>query len=319
MALNDTTNDHGGQDQDIGSVPLYRRKRVAIPALLAVTGLVIAAGYWYFQLRDYVSTDDAFIDANRAAISAKITGRVTLVSVDEGDTVRQGQLLVQLDDADLRAQMAQARAGMTLAQNNVSLAKVGLDRSRDDLGRITGLFNEGHSTQEQFNHTQKTAEASQADYVIAQSKVTAANAQVGVVAAQLQNTVITAPFDGVVAKRWVLPGEVVQPAQPILTVYDLRRLWVTANLEETKIHRVRTGDRVEVRVDALPGTVFTGAVAQIGSYAASQFALIPVDNTSGNFTKVTQRIPLKVTLDAAPAGGPPLAPGMSVEIRVKVR
>jgi len=317
MAEYDSKTDSG--DQDIAQVPLYRRKRVAIPALAAVLVLALAAGYWLIRLRDYVATDDAYIDADRASISAKMLGRVAALDVDEGDTVRQGQLLVRLDDTDLRAQLAQARAGLALAENSVTLASVGLQRTQEDFTRIAELFKEGHSTQEQYDHTQKAAEAARADQAIARSKVAAAAAQVNVVAAQLGYTTVTAPFDGIVAKRWVLPGEVVQPAQPMLTIYDLRRVWVTANLEENKIHRVRIGDRVEVSVDAVPGRRFTGTVAQIGRYAASQFALIPVDNTSGNFTKVTQRIPLKVVLDAGSIGGVPLSPGTSAEIRIKVR
>ena len=319
MNLNNRDEEQERSGQDIGQLPLYRRKRVAIPALTVLTVILMAAGYWYVRVRDYVSTDDSYIDADRASISSKIIGRVTGLAVGEGDTARQGQLLVQLDDTDLRAQLSQARAGLELAQNNVTLSKVSLDRSRDDFRRITQLFKEGHSTQELYDHTQKADEAAQADYAISQSKVTAAVAQVGVITAQLQNTVITAPFDGIVAKRWALPGEVVQPAQPILTIYDLRRVWVVANLEETKIHRVKVGDRVEVTVDAQPGRTFAGVVTQIGRYAASQFALIPVDNTSGNFTKVSQRIPVRISLDQEQTKGALLSPGVSADIRIRVR
>jgi len=114
---------------------------------------------------------------------------------------------------------------------------------------------------------------------------------------------------------------VVQPAQPIFTIYDLRDIWITANLEETKLRSLRLDDSVEVRVDAYPGRTFGGKVYQFGTNTAAQFSLIPPNNASGNFTKVTQRVPVKIHLNKIPdSNSPPinLLPGMSVEVKVRV-
>jgi membrane fusion protein (multidrug efflux system) len=134
--------------------------------------------------------------------------------------------------------------------------------------------------------------------------------------------VIKSPMDGVAAKRWVLPGDVVQAGQPVFTLYDLKNIWVTANLEETKVGNLRVNDPVEIDVDAYPGMKFHGKVFQIGSYTASEFSLIPANNASGNFTKVTQRVPVKISLEqygGAIGTNPVLKPGMSVEVSVKVK
>jgi len=128
-------------------------------------------------------------------------------------------------------------------------------------------------------------------------------------------------MDGVVAKRWQMPGDVVQMAQPILSIYDLDHLWVTANMEETLFSRFKLGQPVHVLVDSYGGKKFDGKIIQLGSNTAGQFSLMPPNNASGNFTKVTQRIPIKISLEyEGPKNkqGPVLVPGMSVEVRMKI-
>ena len=154
------------------------------------------------------------------------------------------------------------------------------------------------------------------------SRVGTARAQVTVIETQLENCIILSPVTGIVAKRWVLPGEVVQPGQPVFSVYDRSETWVTANLEETSLHAVHLDQEVEIAVDSYPDRSFSGRVFEIGSSTASQFSLIPPNNASGNFTKVTQRVPVKISIrEDAPPGARPaeLLPGMSVEVRIRVK
>ncbi|HEY6950814.1 MAG TPA: HlyD family secretion protein, partial [Bacteroidota bacterium] len=237
-------------------------------------------------------------------------------------TVRAGQVILRLDDSNLRAQEASAKAGLDLAQQSLPLAQVEVNRAQDDFNRSSVQYKGGIVTKEQYDHAQKALEAARAQLSIALSKVSAARAQLGVVEADLQNTIITAPFDGTVAKRWVLAGDVVQAGQPVFTIYDLKNIWVTANLEETKLGHIRINDPVEIDVDAYPGVKFAGKVFEIGTYTASEFSLIPPNNASGNFTKVTQRVPVKISIadpSAAALADPVLRPGMSVEVTVKVK
>lgn len=312
----------GAEDEEIGQVPLYRKKRVIIPSLVFILVVAVGVWYWYTNLRHFVSTDDAYIDADRVSISPKILGRLARLTVDEGDMVAKGQLLVQLDDSDLRAQAEQARAGLALAQNSLPLSRVNLEKAEDDFRRAEVQFRGAVITAEQYTHTEKALQAAKAEYSIALSRIDMAKAQLAVAETQLQNTILDAPFDGIVAKRWVIEGDVVQPGQPILTIYDLKRLWVTAFLEETKLGKVKLQDSVEIRIDTYPGTAFSGRVFLIQDYTASQFSLIPPNNAAGNFTKITQRVPLKISLDNLTPQGKkkyPLRPGMSVEIKIRIR
>jgi len=174
--------------------------------------------------------------------------------------------------------------------------------------------------QEEYDHAKTALDMAQARQRIALAQVQAARAQLQVIETQLANTRVTAPLKGVVARRWVLPGEVVQAGQPIFALYDLADLWVTANFEETSIGRIHAGDRVTIVVDAYPGRAVTGTVRWIGAAAASQFSLIPPNNASGNFTKVTQRVPVRISIDrSAPGTGDPptLLPGLSVEVSIR--
>jgi len=287
-----------------------------ILALIGGTGF----GYWYLVLRGVISTDDAFVDGNRVSMSSRILGRIVELHADEGDTVRQGDVLVGLDDTDLTAQAAQAEASLAYAEENARLAAVQLTQARDDFTRATSQFEAKVIPREQYDHAATAVDIAEARQRIAAAQIQTARAQLGVVRAQLANTTILAPLSGVVARRWVLPGDVVQAGQPILAIYELDRLWITANFEETKVARIHPGDAVQVTVDAYPGRDLAGTVEWIGAAAASQFSLIPPNNASGNFTKVTQRIPVRIALArAGPAdsGLPPLVPGMSVEVTIR--
>jgi membrane fusion protein (multidrug efflux system) len=310
------------KDEEINHVPLYRKKRILIPFLIFLVAVVLGVLYWYKILRHYVATDDAYLDADRVSVSAKVLGRIVRITADEGSVAKKGDLLVQLDDTDLRAQVDQARANLSFAQDSLPLAKVNLDRATEDFDRAEVQIKGAVITREQFSHAQKTLDAARAEEAIAQSRIKVAKAQLAVVETQLQNMTLSAPFDGVVAKRWLVEGDVVQPGQPIFTIYDLQRIWVTANLEETKLEKVKLQNDVEVRIDSYPGRVFPAKVGLIGNYTAAEFSLIPPNNASGNFTKITQRVPLRIYLDdLTPEDREkyPLRPGMSVEVKIRVR
>jgi membrane fusion protein (multidrug efflux system) len=201
---------------------------------------------------------------------------------------------------------------------------VNVEKAQDDFNRAQTQYKDNIIPKEQFDHMQKALEAAKASFNIALSKIGTAQAQLKVIKTELQNIQIYSPMNGVVAKRWVLTGDVVSPGQPIFTIYDLKNIWVTADLEETKLASIHIGDTVDISVDTYPDQKFKGKVFQIGSNTASQFSLIPPSNASGNFTKVTQRVPIKISIKPVtnkqedPNESIRLLPGMSVEINVKV-
>ncbi len=313
----------GGNNLPPIANPTVRKFKIFIPLFLVVALIAFVSWKYYVDARDYISTDDAYVDGNRVSISSKILGRITMLAAAEGDTVHAGGVVVRLDDTDLRAQLAQSQSALALAKENIRLAQVILDKAQSDFQRTSVQFKETIIPKEQFDHAQAELDAAKARLTIAYAQVNAAKAQEGIIEAQLLNTTIIAPMTGVVAKRWLLEGDIAQPGQAIYSVYDLQHIWVTANYEETKLGFIALGDSVDIALDSYPDAKFHGVVIQKGTYTASQFALIPPNNASGNFTKITQRVPVKISIEqqASPTLQPrlDLLMGMSVEVKIKVR
>ena len=308
----------GNPDQSVNSVPLYSKKRVAIPALAILSLVVVGVLFWRLTSAHSISTDDAYVDANRATISSKYSGKIARILAEEGDTVTMGQVLVRLDDSDLNAQEQQAKASFAYAQRNQELSKVNLEKAQEDFARAQVQYSSDIIPKEQFDHAKKELEAARAQDAIALSQIATARAQIGVIQTQQKNIIIAAPMNGVIAKKWAMPGDVVQVAQPILTIFDQAHPWITGNLEETKFGKLHLGQHATITIDTYGNRKFKGKIIQLGANTASQFSLIPPSNASGNFTKVTQRIPVKVALEQG-TGTEGLVPGMSAEISIKVQ
>lgn len=322
MTAPDSDDKDTGNDDRKQKRKWYKRKSVWFTLCGLIVVAIVVVGYWYLFLRGYVSTDDAYIHGNNVSISSKMLGRIVSLAVDEGDSVSQGQILVMLDSTGLKAQEAQAQAAIETAHKNVDLARVGVQRTTNDFNRATIQYKSGVITQEEFQHSQQALEEAQAELQLSLAHVTSAQSQLAVVETQLQNTKIYAPFSGIVARRWTIVGDVVQPSQPIFAIYESSNVWVVADFEETKLTSIHIGDSAQLSVDAYPGRKFEGNVLFIGAAAASQFSLIPPNNASGNFTKVTQRVPVRFSIreiDRADHDLPTrLLPGMSVVVTINV-
>lgn len=321
MSANDKINNNAKEnaDQDIDSVPLYRKKGAWIGLLLVIIVCVIGV-YWFLGSLGSISTDDAFIDGNRLNISPKVLGRIVKLYANERDSVKADQLVAELDSTDLIARMNQTKAVINNAQVSLELVKVNIEKAQIDFDRASAQFKDNVIPKAEYDNAQKKLEATLAEYRIAQSRIVTAQSDLKVIESNLDNTKLYSTIDGVVAKRWILEGDIVQPGQPIFTIYDMKNIWVTAQLEETKIHDIQMNDVVEISVDAYPDQKFSGKVYQIGTNTAAQFSLIPPSNASGNFTKVTQRIPVKISITPENSNKElkfGLLPGMSVEVKIK--
>lgn len=301
--------------------------RVYIPLALVIISVLAGAWYWYNDYTRYITTDDAHVDADNVSIGSKILGRVSAIYGNEGDFVKQGMLLAELDSTDLIAQrnqsrtikaqamasLAQAEAKYSSDNKSIRVLEISLEKATEDLNRAKSQSAGGVITTEQFDHTRKAYETAAAQLEAAKAQLTvsksmistaaasveSAGAQVKVLDTQLRNTRLYAPFDGIIAKRWLMTGDVVQPGQSVLTLTISKNLWIVAFLEETKISEVSRGQDVRFSIDAYSGVKFSGKVFLIGSTTASVFSLIPASNASGNFTKVTQRIPVRISIDSA--------------------
>ncbi|HEY4043496.1 MAG TPA: HlyD family secretion protein [Rhodopila sp.] len=331
--------------------------------------LVIAAGFlaWYVAghwnrwtgSARYEATDDAYTAGDVTPMSAKVSGYVAQVGVTDYQTVHKGDLIVQIEPSDYRAQLLQAEASLGAAQANLAnlanqkdvqralvrqaeatIQATQADKLRYDLEakrqrdllqtRIAGTEQnvEQADANERRTDAQLQLNLAQLDQQKAllasldvqehelQAQVRAAEAQMMLARNNLDYTRIVSPADGLVSQRQVRPGQFVNIGTQVISVVPLPRIWVIANYKETQMTNVRLGDSARVTVDAFPDLALTGHVDSWSPGTGSTFALLPPDNATGNFTKVVQRVPVKIVLDDNPSLGTLVRPGMSVEATI---
>jgi membrane fusion protein (multidrug efflux system) len=322
---------------------LARRKLWLGAAILAVLGLA-GIGLAGMSLRDVEKTDDAFVEGAMSMLAAQVPGRVLEVAVDQHARVAAGELLVRLDPADYAARVARAEAELQAARNRVAQARAAAAsaaaeaqaaaiegaRAARERERVAKLFEAGAASRQQLDAVSAAhdaalarvralelrAEAERAvlgdDAPVRQAEAALAEAELA-----LAHTELRAPWGAVVGRKNVEPGAVVQPGQALLSLTRADQSWVIANFKETQVGRMHVGDRAEVSIDALPGRVFTGRIASFSPATGAKYALIPPEPAAGNFTKVVQRVPVKITLDAI-EDAPALALGLSALVEVHV-
>jgi membrane fusion protein, multidrug efflux system len=244
------------------------------------------------------------------------------------------------EQATAEAALSGARSSSLTAAANVETALVRQRKTASDLARDTNLFKTGAITDSQVTDTRAAADtaAAELDAVraeartaelqisVAAARVTAAKTQAAEMAsdldyAKLQRTYgsVTSPIGGLVSRKNVELGQFVQSGQTLLSVASDTDVWVIANFKETQLTRMKPGQNVEFEADTYPGVVFHGKVESISGATGARFALLPPDNSTGNFVKVTQRVPVKIVLTQAPDSDHPLRPGMSVDAAVRVQ
>jgi membrane fusion protein, multidrug efflux system len=316
------------------------RKKVLLG--IAAVAVLVAGWFgvdWLYNGRFNISTDNAQLRSDIARVTPKIEGYVKTVHVAENQTVRRGDLLIELEAdefetrlafakaelAQAEADAAQARARITVQRDTLAEARAAreaadasADLSSSDEKRLTELAEKGwypKAKLEQAEAARRTANAqlSQANASItaqrsqlssAEAAALSANAQVEaarakVVGAQLEldRTRIHAPMNGVVTKKDVVEGQILSPGRVALSIVSSDDVWVVANFKETQITEMRAGQCVSVHVDALPNLHVTGRVQSLSPSTGGTFSLVPQDTATGNFTKIVQRVPVKIVLD----------------------
>lgn len=366
-------------------------KQWLIPTLifLMAAGILVAIiGNWnsWASERAVQETDDAYVRADLTPLSTKVSGVVAKVLVDDYQTVKAGDLLVQLRDDDFRAQVAQAEAaveaakaalednhrqkdlqdakidraktGIELAEAQISAAQAAIDANKADVDRTLAERSRQEALVASESATRQHLEQAVADEQrfraqisvrqadLQQAKAGLTNNQVAVLAetraravldskdgqliadlhgkqasldaarTNLDYTRIYAPESGIVGERKVRPGQMVSPGTQVLSLVQSES-WVQANFRETQLRHMQPGAPAEITIDAFPGVRLKGKLAQVAPASGSQFALLPPDNATGNYTKIVQRVPVKIVFDPGQPETQRLRPGLSVIVKVR--
>ena len=349
----------GKKKDDDGKPPLWKRPVVVLVAIVVVIALIVAGTIFLIDSRRHETTDDAFIDGNSSQVSAQAAGRVTHLYVDDNQVVHRGDPLVDIDTADIDAKVTQAQAGVLTAQSQVQTAQAQVEgqkanaaqaaatarqaeaesvNAQQDLARFKGVDPDAVSRQQvdqavaqaraakaKVDAARATEGTAQAQVKAAQANVAVAQAQVATAQADLESASIqrgyahvVAPTDGRVTKRAVDVGNVIAIGQPILAIVS-DNLWVTANYKETQLKKMRVNQAVSIEIDAVPGVKFAGHVQSFQRAAGSYFSALPAENATGNYVKVTQRVPVKIVFDhPEELQRYHVGPGMSVKPRVSL-
>ncbi len=273
-----------------------------VGSLVLILGIAGARFLWLTN--HYESTDNAFIDGHIIQMSSKVPGQVLHVRVDDNQSVKEGDLLVQIDPIDYQVKLEQEKA-------NLASALAEEKRAAQDAVRYTEIFQKDEISRQQLDNAVATDVKAKAAVERAQSAVKRAELD-------LAYTNIMTPESGTVTRKSVEEGVFVQTSQPLLAIVP-DKVWVTANMKETQITRIKPGQGVTIEVDAYPGVTLHGHVDSVQRGTGERFSLMPPENASGNFVKVVQRVPVKILLDDADKAGVTLSPGMSVEPTIRIR
>ncbi|WP_034457868.1 efflux RND transporter periplasmic adaptor subunit [Buttiauxella noackiae] len=330
-----------------------KRKRNFIILILIIVLAAAGCLAWYLlYARYYESTDDAYVNGNQVALTPQIGGTVTQVTADEGDFVEKGQPLVLLDPSDTKIALQQAEANLantvrqvrglySTADNyraQVAAKQVALQTAQNDYARRQKIFSTGAIAAENLSHYRDAVSSAQSDLAAAQQAlrtnlamvddtVIDSHPEIKTAVATLRQryldnarTTIVAPVSGYVAKRAVQLGMRVTSGTTLLAIVPLNEVWVDANFKESQMSTMRLGQKVTLNADLYGDDVeYHGTIESLGIGTGSAFSLLPAQNASGNWIKIVQRLPVRITLDPHDMQKHPLRVGLSMNARVDIR
>ncbi|NMM46422.1 HlyD family secretion protein [Rhodospirillaceae bacterium KN72] len=354
-------------DGDDAQSPRKRRgfkpkRLIPLVILMAAIGTGGYFGYnWWTNGRFVESTDDAYVAADMTLMSAKVSGYVQSVSVQENQYIQAGAEIARIDDADYRlaVQAAQDRivsqkaaidriaVQVEAAKTDIEEAEANLASSQAELNRATRAFERQSKLSKGDYVTAQAVDDARADRDKARAAVSAniaavnsAKADVQVLDAQraeaesemeslltalsqaerdLSFTVVRAPVSGLVGNKSVEVGQLVQQGSRLMAIVPIQDVYIEANFKETQLAHLEPGQKVTIAVDAYPENDWTGIVESLSPASGALFSLLPPENATGNFTKIVQRLPVRISVEAPHAGRAVLRPGMSVVVSIDTR
>ncbi|MBE2991118.1 efflux RND transporter periplasmic adaptor subunit [Sphingomonas sp. CFBP 13603] len=325
--------------------PRARKRALTILGVVVVIGAIVWAVFHFLLAAPEQETDDAYVAGDVVAITARDPGQVTAIHADNTQVVKAGQPLIDLDAAtsDVGVASAEAELARAVRATRSDFSKVNetgaavvqaeaeLARARNDLARRRGAAAEGAISGEELSHAADQVKVASATLQLARSQQ--AQSKNGVVGTTVSNNPavlaaiaayrraaitrshmhVVAPIDGVVAQRTVQLGQQVSAGLPLMAVVPLDRVWVDANFRETQLRDLRIGQAATVTADMYgDDLVYHGHVVGLGAGSGNAFALLPPQNASGNWIKITQRVPVRIALDKGELRRNPLRVGLSV-------
>ncbi|GGY78076.1 multidrug resistance protein A [Cellvibrio zantedeschiae] len=326
-----------------------RNKRLLVLGAVVAISAIAYSAYYFLHSRYFEATDDAYVASDMVQITSEVSGTVMSVHVDNTQQVQRGQALIELDPADAQIAVAAAEAELARAVRTVrglfsksnglnaviNARKVALQSAREDLQRRLKVAAEGGVSAEELQHSKDQVAQLEAALATSTEELETNNAQVEnttvanhpqVLAAvanlrqaslALKRTRIVAPVSGAVARRNVEIGSRIAAGTPLLAVVPLDNAWVDANFKEVQLEHMRVGQPVEVHSDMYGKDVtYHGKIAGLGAGSGAAFALLPPQNASGNWIKIVQRVPVRISLDPQELAKNPLRLGLSMHVEV---
>ena len=297
---------------------------------------VCGVGFYWWQVGRYIeTTDNAYIRGDITPISAKISGYVDKILVADNQIVSAGEPLVQIEALEYRvrlergkdslaereaalqvaaAKTKQHRSRIDIAKAELTIAEVELEREAQELKRNKKLYAAGYISPLEYGQVVTRKKRYRAEKKAAEASLRMVQQELMVLSAE--ETQLTAEIN---QHRRVRSGQYVRPGSILMALIPLHQVWVVANFKEVQLARMQIGHSVEITVDAFPGQKFTGQIQSFSPASGAEFSLLPPENASGNFTKIVQRIPVRIILDATRNQNQRLLPGMSVEVSVDIR
>ena len=328
-----------------------RKKGLSIFILLLLLISIGSAAYWYFFIKGFEETEDAYVSGNQVMVSAQVAGNISKINVDNMDPVQAGDVLLELDDTNAKLSFEQAKSNLANAVRQVSQLnytvkqlksavranEITLAQAQGNLNRRVQLVKDGAIDKESFQHAKEAVELAKANLTTSQNQLEANQALLldGPLSEQpqiqsavsnfkqawlnLERTKIRSPIKGYVARRNAQVGQAVSVGGALMAVVTTDQMWLDANFKETQLTHMRIGQPVKIHFDLYgKDKTFDGKVVGIEMGTGSAFSLLPTQNATGNWIKVVQRVPVRIQLDPQQLAENPLRIGLSATVKVNV-